>query len=1071
MIACALAGSARHGFAADHYGRVTFGSVPVPGATVTATQVTRDPQSAIRDPPSAKQTVTDASGTYHLADLTPGVWTVRVEMLGFVTVEQDITVAADARALTGDADASTARADVLTWELRLLPIDEIAGPGTSTPRDDSAATGVAGSSPAGASPSAPSPSGARAADPASSAPTPSPASPTAPAAFGPTGFQRAQVNPAFGASAVTNDPALSDADRSPGSTDDGSLGFLINGSVNNGAASPFAQLAAFGNNRRGARSLYNGGFGVLLDNSAFDARPFSFAGQETPKPTYNDMQILASFAGPLKIPGLVRNGPNLFLGYQRTIDHKTSTASALMPTALERAGDFSQSRDALGRPVQIVDPTTGVPFPGNSIPSGRISPQAASLLGYYPAPNIDGSGRFNYETPVVAETHQDALQSRFSQMFSGGRNQLFGNIAYQRTTIDTTNLFGFLDSNHASGVDTTINWSHRFSQFWSLRLREQFTYLTTSVTPYFANRTNVSGEAGITGNNQEPPNWGPPNLMFSSGIAGLASPQALANRNLTNSWGVESLWTHGRHNVTFGGDVRRQQWDVLTQQDARGTFTFTGSLSGSDLADFLLGIPHSSSIAFGNADKYLRAPAYDAYITDDWRMSPTLTVNAGIRWEFEAPVTELFGRLVNLDIAPDFTAVSPVLSTDPVGALTGQHYPASLVRPDWRGFQPRVGMALRPVPGSSLVIRAGYGMYRNTSVYEPIALLMAQQPPLSNTLSVQNSAANPLTLADGFIAAPGSLTNTFAVDPDFRVGYAHNWQVLVQRDLRASLTVTATYLGTKGSHLMQEFLPNTVPIGTANPCMSCPAGFVYLTSNGESHRQTGTLQLRRRMRNGLTATVQYAFSKATDNAGAFTGVNMSGSAIAQDWRHLDAEWGPSNFDERHLVTAQVQFTTGVGAAGGAFVDGARGSLLKGWTFTAQLSAGSGFPLTPVYLTSVAGTGITGTIRPDVNPTAAGEVPSGYFLNPLAYRAPASGQWGNAGRNSITGPGQFMLDAGIGRMFQWGDRLTLDWRLNATNVLNRVTYAAINTTFGSPQFGLPTLANPMRKVQISLRLRF
>ncbi len=111
---------------------------------------------------------------------------------------------------------------------------------------------------------------------------------------------------------------------------------------------------------------------------------------------------------------------------------------------------------------------------------------------------------------------------------------------------------------------------------------------------------------------------------------------------------------------------------------------------------------------------------------------------------------------------------------------------------------------------------------------------------------------------------------------------------------------------------MQEFLPNTLPLGADNPCPSCPAGFVYLTSGGESNRESGQVQIRRRLRNGLTATIQYALSKAMDDAGAFTGVSLSGSAIAQDWRHLDGEWGPSNFDQRHLLTAQFQYTTGIG---------------------------------------------------------------------------------------------------------------------------------------------------------------
>ena len=367
------------------------------------------------------------------------------------------------------------------------------------------------------------------------------------------------------------------------------------------------------------------------------------------------------------------------------------------------------------------------------------------------------------------------------------------------------------------------------------------------------------------------------------------------------------------------------------------------------------------------------------------------------------------------------------------------------------------------------MIRAGYGIYRNTSVYQPIALLLAQQPPLSKTLSVESSPDNPLTLANGFTAAAGSTLNTFAVDPDFRVGYAHNWQVLAQRDLPASLTITGTYLGTHGSHLMQEILPNTVPVGAPGACLACPvAGFVYLTSNGHSDRHTGQIQVRRRLRNGLTATVQYALSTAMDDAGAFTGVNMSGSAVAQDWRHPEAEWAPSNFDQRHLLTAQLHYTSGAGVTGGGLMDGAAAKFFRGWTVTSQLTVGSGLPLTPTYLTSVPGTAVTGSIRASVT-SGSTDLPDGYYANPAAYAPPAVGEWGNAGRNSIEGPRQFLLDAGIGRTFLWGDRFNLDWRLNATNVLNRVTYAAVNMFVGSPQFGLPTAANPMRKVQASFGL--
>ena len=994
--------------AADHAGRVTFGGLPVPGATATAT---RGDATAV--------TVTDQDGTFRLTGVADGAWTIRVEMLGFAPLTQEITIG------TGSPAS--------TWEMKLLPLAEMIR--TAFPAPPPVAP---------VSDSAPARGGSEKTRPTAAAA----------AAASSAGFQRAQVNPSSGGAALVNDPAAG-GDNDRGAAD----GFLINGSVNNGAASPFAQLAAFGNNRRNARSLYNGGLGILLGNSALDARPFSFTDQQTAKPSYSDAQIVASFAGPLRIPRLItRNAPNMFLGYQRTVDHNASAQSALMPTALERAGNFSQTRNAAGLPVALVDPLTGRPFPAGAIPQARLSPQALSLLNYYPLPNLDAPGGFNYQAPVVQTRHQDAAQLRLSQPFTGGRNSLSGNLAVQRTTTDEGNVFGFVDSTRASGVDTTVNWSHRFSQLLSIRLRYQFTRLTNDATPYFANRTNVSAEAGIAGNDQDPVNWGAPRLLFSSGVAGLGSVQAASNSNTTHAWGGEFLSSRGRHNLTFGGDVRRQRWNIFAQQDARGTFGFTGAATGSDLADFMLGLPHSSAIAFGNPDKGFVAPAYDAYVTDDWRVSPILTLNAGVRWEFEGPIDERLGRLANLAIAPGFTSVQPLVGNGVIG-------------PDWRGVQPRVGMALRPVAGSSLVIRAGYGIYRNTNVYQPIALLMAQQPPLSKTLSLETSASQPLTLANGFPASAGIASNTFAVDPDFRVGYAHNWQILAQRDLPMSLTVTATYLGTAGSHLMQEFLPNTFPAGTTGlpAAASAKAGFVYLTSNGHSHKHTGQLQLRRRLRNGLTATAQYALSSAMDDAGAFTGVNVTGPAIAQDWQHPEAEWAPSNFDQRHLLTGQLQYTSGAGTSGG-LMDGAVAKFFRGWTVTAQLTAGSGLPLTPTYLVPVPGTAVTGSIRASVTGATAA-APDGYYLNPAAFAAPAAGQWGTAGRNSITGPRVFSLDAGLGRTFLWGDRLNFDWRINATNVLNRVTYGAVNTIVGSPQFGLATTANPMRKVQTSLRVRF
>jgi len=845
-------------------------------------------------------------------------------------------------------------------------------------------------------------------------------------------------------------------------------GFLVNGSVNNGASSPFAQAAAFGNNRNLRRSLYNGMFGAVIGNSAWDSRPFAFAGTPGTKPSYDDLQILGTFGGPIPTRGPLNMRPNLFTGYQRSIEHAASAQSGIVPTARERAGDFSQSHSPSGAPLVLRDPTTDQPFPGLVIPADRISPSAASLLGLYPFPNLSGNGRFNYQAPVLTRTEREALQTRVTQNLNT-RNQLLASVQYQRTRTDATSLFGFTSASSASTLDAGGTWTRRVSPFFTSRLRYQFSRTGADVVPHFAGQRNVLADAGISGTDRVPLNWGPPSLTFASGLLGLADVQYLDQAATSHGAQAEALLFRGRHNMTLGSGYRRIALNADGQQNGRGAFGFTGAATGSDLADFLLGLPQTAALAVGNQDKALRANAVEAFISDDWRLSPGLTLNLGLRWDYESPFTERLGRLSNLDLSDSFSAAGLVTPSAPAGPVTGRRFPAGLLQRDLSGLQPRLGLAWRPVAGSSLVLRAGYGIYRNLSTYQPIALLMAQQPPFSNALSLEATPTSPLTLSDGLLFTATS-PSTFAVDPNFRVGSAHNWQITAQRDLPASLTMSASYLGTRGTRLMQEFLPNTVPAGSVSACASCPVGFIYLTSNGSSSRHAGQIQVRRRLRDGLQASGQYTYSVASDNAGAFTGAALSGAVVAQDWRDLEAEWGPSSFNQRHLFTADVQYTTGVGVRGGGLLSGARGALVKGWTVTSQLSAGSGFPLTSVYLGVLPGTGLSGSLRasrsgPQLAP------PPGYYLHPDAYRVPTAGSWGDAGRNSVMGPRQFALSAGVARSFPWGDRVTLDWRIDATNVLNVVTYAAVNTVVGSPQFGLPTRANPMRKIQTSIRFRF
>ena len=285
------------------------------------------------------------------------------------------------------------------------------------------------------------------------------------------------------------------------------------------------------------------------------------------------------------------------------------------------------------------------------------------------------------------------------------------------------------------------------------------------------------------------------------------------------------------------------------------------------------------------------------------------------------------------------------------------------------------------------MVRLGYGVYYDTSVYQ--TTLASQRWRNSHRyrkcLSLGSRAQTDLlTLANGFNLPATGAGNTFAIDPNFRIGYVHNWQVSVQRDLPGSLQMAVSYLGIKGTRGTQEFLPNTYPVGGVSECAACPVGFGYLTSNGNSTREAAQIQVRRRLHSGLAGMLQYTYSKSIDDdavlggqgavIGAQNGVTLgnamptaigpAGLSIAQNWLDLRAERGLSTFDQRHLLSAQMQYTTGMGLAGGMLANGWKGAAAEGVDFhDAEISAGSGLAGdSAIYLAAVQGTGVTGTIK-------------------------------------------------------------------------------------------------------------
>src|SRR5271157_357148 len=1090
--------------ASEYHGTVKAGGLALPGATVTASQ--SDRQIA---------TTTDQQGVFSFAELADGTWTIEVEMLGFEKMARQVGVASDAPsadfALKFQTEESLAAGQAVRKAASVvsaatetagtegaITTEEIADLTPSSANSFivqgsmSSALGMAqqndwGMGPPGGpgmmGPGGPGGPGTMGmGGPSTDGPAGAQAMARGAAAVGsggPGGGPPAGGGPGVPSGPGGPPPGGGPGGGGPGGGGPGGGGPGGGGPPDGGPGGPGGAggpppgwqgrpgAMAFGNGRRDPRNMYMAGANFSLDNSVWDARTFSVTGADVSKPAYANARGGVMLGGPLQIPKLVSTERHIMFTFDLQFTrNRTGTTSdpVNMPTAFERSGDFSQDST-------IYDPIDGAPFPGNKIPASRISATATALLKYFPEPNLPFAVR-NYQAAWSGLNNFYNLNSRLSNIKIGSKDRLNFGLGYQGSNSVSPNLFQFTDTGSGRGINANLGWSHNITTRLINSLQSSFSRMRQLSSAYFANRENVAAELKIAGTSQNPMNWGPPSLSFTN-YAGLSDGNASLNRNQTSSVGDNLTWVHGLHNFTFGGDYRRQEFNQFGDSNGRGTYTFTGSATsllvngiaqsgtGYDLADFLLGMPATSSIRFGNPDKYLRGSGYDFFVNDDWRIAPRFSLILGLRWDYATPMTELYNRLVNLDIASGYSAVT---------AVEAGQTDRSLIRPDRNNISPRLGFAWRPPTNGSLVVRGGYGLYYNTSVYSLIAGNMAQQPPFAQALSVASSAANPLSIQNGFLAAANqTLTNTYAIDPNYRIGYAQSWNLTVQHDLPFSFFGTAGYLGTKGTRLDQQFIPDSVAPGARE--WARPRSFICETSGGNSIYHAAQFQLNRRFHSGVMAHASYQFSKSIDDAGT-GGRGQGNTPVAQDWLDLAAERALSSFDARHNLSMQLQYSTGMGMSGGTLVNGWKGALMKDWTVSGNISLRSGSPFTASVggnRSQVGGTAVSNTVR--ASATGLPVEVSGMLFNTAAFTEPAAGEWGNAGRNTIPGPTTFSLDGSLGRVFRIGERRNIDLQVQAQNVLNRVTITNWGTVLGSSNYGLASGAAGMRKITVNLRFRF
>jgi hypothetical protein len=591
----------------------------------------------------------------------------------------------------------------------------------------------------------------------------------------------------------------------------------------------------------------------------------------------------------------------------------------------------------------------------------------------------------------------------------------------------------------------------------------------------FTGVTDISGAAGIQGISTDPFAWGLPSLSFSS-ISGLrdTAPSLRSDRRFSTSY----TWTRprGRHTFRAGGDVRYDRGSSHSEANANGSFVFTGAYTNGgvqsrgpyDVADFLLGLPQQASVQFGPGDVALTGKSMSLFVQDDWRLRGNLTVNLGLRYELMWPFVERQGQLVNLDVTPDFTAAAPVMAGD-VGAFSGE-FPEGLLVTDSNNLAPRVGFAWRGPAG--LVLRGGYGTSYNAGSYAAIARQLASQPPFAVTNTRIGSLQTALLLEDALSGASAAeTTNNYGVDRDYVLGRVETWNADVTRNF-GGWSVGANYTHTRGSSLDIVRAPNRDAEGLR---IEGVQPFTWQSSEGRSVLHSATFRLQRRQVRGLGGEVSYTLARSRDNSPSIGGGGGSG-VVAQNDQDLEAEWGLSNFDRRHRLSASLQLELPFGPNRRWLADGGPwAAMLENWRVSVSFSADAGTPLTARVrgASRDVAQGLNGALRADYTgqPIEAADATIDEFFNTAAFTVPGAGLFGSSPRNIIIGPGSRQLDAQLSRDIRFAGNRAVTIQLRANNLLNLVNYTNVDTYVNSPTFGQVLSVRPMRSAQLDLRFRF
>ncbi len=802
-------------------------------------------------------------------------------------------------------------------------------------------------------------------------------------------------------------------------------------------------------------------------NGAFDARN-AFAPAGEPAPEYARHQFGGSIGGPL-----VRNRAFFFGDYEGTRRTEGLTRVTSVPTALERAGDFSQS----ATPPR--DPFTGQPFPGNRIPTAYLNPIGVAIANFYPEPNRSGASA-NVVSSPAARDQEDQFDVRVDYALAPASTLTLRYSFGDRRLYEPFTGSGFA-AVPGYGIDVPRrgqNLLATWSQIWSPRLvnevRVSWSRVSTGVFQENLG-TSLNAAVGLPELAGDPRQYG---LSFITvgGYSPLGDEYNNPQHSTTNMVQVmdTATWSRGRHLVRAGADVRAIRQNAYRDVQARGFIAFADrGYTGNALADLLLGLPVVTGRADVDNPQRLRTESLNLFVHDSFRIAPTVTLSAGVRYELNSPPVDAADRAFLYD--PDTESLVQVGT----GGVPRGGYAT-----DWNNVAPRAGVAWTPGGSDRTVVRAGYGVFFDQASLAPSEGLYFNAPYFSLSTYFPLPGLPPLTLYDPWPASfPFAMPQSaLTFQRDLATGYLHQWNVNVQRQLGAGVAVEAAYVGSRGRALVagrdiNQPAPSAAQINP-RPVVAFD-DITAIESRATSRYDALQLRLQQPLRQGMSFIASYTLSKSTDDASSFF-ASRGDANFPQDSRTLAGEYGRSNFDVRHRLSIAFGCELPFGTGRAWLADrGWLSALVADWEVQGTITLQSGRPFTAALLPDIDNSntgrsvlGFGANDRPDLagDPTLANPGPGGWF-DVSAFAFPAYGTFGNAGRNILEGPGYQNINLAVLKHVRMTGDARLQLRVEVFNLLNHVNYGLPDNFLGSPTFGQILSAGSPRRVQLGAKILF